>query len=226
MPDFAERDPEPTSLGLGPVRRPVPSNPPPAERGRQASHHDDDRDSQEISADTILAELAKQAQEARDAKAEAAALRRALGATRTASAESTGSAPAPDRKAFLTLLYSFGGALVLLMGAATAWLGAHTAKVEDKIDKTEEQRKADKAVVAPLPEKVQTAERDAIDCREWARLTADYDRQVFGKLGVIIPQPENAKPVEPIKTRAPLHRSNSVTGAPVLEVLTPQPPLP
>ena len=159
------------------------------------------------------------------AEGEALELRRALDAMRRAPPVIL-SAPAPDRKAWLHLAYSIGGGVVLLIGAATAWLGAHTAKVESKADNTEEKRAADKVVTAPLPEKVQAVERQSTDCQTWARLYADYDRQVFAKLGVIIPERPNALPSEPIKTQARVRRANTVTSAPILEVLTLPPPLP
>jgi hypothetical protein len=186
---------------------------------------DDIRDSREISTDTLLAELASKAEETRAAKAEAEALRQELASKRLPSGADS-LAPGAERKALVKLAYKLGTPLVLLMGAATAWLGAHTAKVEERVDRVEETRKLDKVTTDPLPEKVQTNERAAVDCREWARATDDYHRQVFGKLGVIIPNQPNALPVTAIETRAPKHRPNAITGAPVLEVLTPPPALP
>jgi len=173
--------------------------------------------------DQTLAELAE---EARAAKAEADALREALAASKRATPSEDSLAPGAERKALLRLAYKLGTPLVLLMGAATAWLTAHTANVERKIDRVEETRKLDKVVTDPLPEKVQTNERDATGCKAWAAAWEDYSRQVWAKQGISIPPHPNALPVTPIETRAPRHKANTVTGAPVLEVLTPPPPLP
>ncbi|HEY3253752.1 MAG TPA: hypothetical protein VGJ91_07375 [Polyangiaceae bacterium] len=189
-----------------------PRKPPPAEPRSKL-------DSLEISAESLLDELAKKNRETEE-------LRRALDAANRSPRGGGSLTPPPDRKAFLKLALQLGGALVLLMGAATAWLSAHTANVEAKVDRVEVDRKLDKVVTDPLPEKVQTNERDATGCKAWARATDDYYRQVFGKLGVSIPQQPNALPITPIETRAPKHKPNAVTGAPVLEVLTPPPALP
>jgi len=199
---------------------------PPKELAVPRARLDTLRDSREISVDTILTELASKAEEARAAKAEAETLRAALDASKRAPPVIGSLAPGAERKALIKLAYKLGTPLVLLMGAATAWLTAHTANVEAKIDRVEETRKLDKVVTDPLTEKVQVNERAAVDCRAWARSTDDYYRQVFGKLGVSIPLQPNAPPVTPIETRAPRHRPNAVNSAPVLEVLTPPPPLP
>ncbi len=183
-------------------------------------------DSREITTDSLLTELAARAAAEREARAEADALRQALDAARRAPPTADSLAPGAERKALIRLAYKLGTPLVLLMGAATAWLGAHTAKVEEKVDRVEETRKLDKVATDPLPEKVQTNERATVDCREWAAAWEDYSRQVWAREGIVIPQHPNAKPVTPIETRAPRHKPNAVNGAPTLEVLTLPPPLP
>lgn len=204
-----------------PPPAPMPMRPPRQYEGpRQAlarppAESESIRDSREIPIETLLSEMAAKSEQARAAKADADALREEL-------AEARGS----ERKALVRLAYKLGTPLVLLMGAATAWLGAHTAKVEEKVDRVEASRTLDKVATDPLPEKVQTNERDAVSCRVWAAAWDDYNRQVWGKLGVSIPQQPNALPYKAIETRAPRHKPNAVTGAPTLEVLTPPPALP
>jgi hypothetical protein len=187
--------------------------------------------------DQTIAELAEQTRvakaeadqakaEADQAKAEADALRAAAAAAKQAAPVVDSLAPGAERKALLRLAYKLGTPLVLLMGAATAWLTAHTANVERKIDRVEQNRTLDKVVTDPLPEKVSTNERATVDCREWAAATDDYYRQVFGKAGISIPLQPNAKPVTPIEARAPRRRPNTIGTGIVLEILTPPPPLP
>lgn len=187
------------------------------------------RDSQEISTDTLLRELAAEAEAKRVARAESDELRKQLreldAAHRVPRVEAPVSSP-PKRADWLKLGYKIGGAVTLFLGSLGTYLGARAAAQEHKVDNVAAAASAQKVVVDPLPSQVAQVERGADGCREWARLYADYDRQIFRKMGVIIPEPENAKPVEPIKTRAPMRKPNAVTGAPVLEVLTPPPPLP
>ncbi len=202
--------PPPAPMPMAPPKGYEGPRKPPRQPATESIH-----DSREIPIETLLSELAAKGDEVRAAKAEAEALREALADAR-----------GRDRKALVRLAYKLGTPLVLLMGAATAWLGAHTAKVEEKVDRVEQNRTLDKVVTDPLPEKVKTNERATGDCREWAVAVDDYYRQVFAASGIIIPQQPNAKPVTPIATRAPLHKAHAVTGAPVLEVLTPPPPLP
>ncbi len=202
------RRPEPTLVGS-------PAPPPPSSI----------RDSHEISVDSILTELASKAEEARLAKAEADALREALtAAQRLPSPDSL--SPGAERKALIKLAYKLGTPLVLLMGAATAWLSAHTANVEAKVDRVEETRKMDKVVTDPLPEKISTNERAAVSCQEWARAYDDYNRQIWARFGVAIPRHPNALPSSAVEFSAPKAKPNRLSGGVILEVRTPPPPLP
>jgi hypothetical protein len=188
------------------------------------------RDSREISTDTLLTELAAKAEAERAARAEAEELRRQLraldeSARRLPKVELATSNP-PKRADWLKLVYALGGALTLFLGGLGTYLGARASANGDKVDRVAAATSAQKIVVDPLPKQVAQVERGADGCREWARLYSDYDRQIFRKMGIIIPEPENAKPVDPISTRAPMRKPNTVSGALVLEVLTPPPPLP
>jgi len=116
-------------------------------------------------------------------------------------------------------LTGLAAALTVTVQLANAWL-------EPRIKNVEAKQSAQAETLKPLPAAAASADKSADACRDWARAKDDYDRQVFAKLGVVIPQQPNAQPVTEIKTRAPVRKANSVTGAPVLEVLTPPPPLP
>lgn len=189
------------------------------------------QDSREVATETLLIELAERATAEREARAEAEELRlqlRALDAAHRlprveAAAES--SRP-PKRSDWAKLLFGLGGALTLFLGAAGTYLGARAAAQEGKVDHVAAVSSAQQVVVGPLPEKVQATERAAVDCRKWAREYSDYERQVFRASGIVIPEPPNSPPVTPIKTVARVRKANSVTSAPILEVLTPPPELP
>jgi len=200
------RDPDRTLQGLAPPseKRPPVSNPPPPPSIR---------DSREV----ILAELALQ--EAQQAKAERDELRAELEEFKRDAATS-------DRKILTKLATRLGGPLVLLMGAATAWLTAHTSQVESKVDRVAENRERDKVVTEPLPEKVQTAETSAASCKQWAREYDDYNRQIWARFGVAIPRQPNALPSEVVEFSAPKAKSNRLNGGVILEVKTQPPALP
>ncbi len=186
-------------------------------------------DSGEIRTDILLTELAAKAEAERAARAESDELRRQLreldSAARLPRVQVSISDP-PKRSDWLKLFYKIGGAVTLFLGGLGTYLGARAVGQEHAVDKVAAAASAQKVIVAPLPEKVQQNERATDGCKVWARATDDYYRQVFGKLGVRIPEQPNAMPITPIETRAPKHRPNAITSAPLLEVLTPPPALP
>jgi hypothetical protein len=132
----------------------------------------------------------------------------------------------PSDGALKDLLLKLGAALTGLIVALTASAQLANQYIDWKLKNVEAKQAAQADTIKPLPAAAASADKSADACRDWAKATDDYHRQVFAKLGVIIPQQPNATPVTEIKTRAPAHKANSVTGAPVLEVLTPPPPLP
>ena len=123
-------------------------------------------------------------------------------------------------------VFALMGAVTLTLGSVGTYLGARAASQDGKVDHVAAVSSAQKIIVAPLPQQVAEAVRGTAECRRWAREDADYNRQVFRAAGIYIPEPENAPPATPIKTVARLRKPNAVTGAPILEVLTPQPDLP
>ncbi len=181
-------------------------------------------DSMEVSAGALLDELAAE-------RAESAELRRALRALdaghRLPQVEpSTLTSRPPKRGDWVKAGFAFLGALTLALGGLGTYLGARAAGQESTVAKVEAKTNAQTSVTTDLSPRVLELERQNRALLDWAREHEDYDRQVFRRLGVSIPQQVNAPPVTPIETRAPRHKPNTVTGAPVLEVLSPPPMLP
>lgn len=123
--------------------------------------------------------------------------------------------------------------LLKLVAAVTGFIAAGTitlqlvnAWLEPRIKNVEAKVHAQEVVTKPLPAAAASADKSADACRDWARAYAEYDRQIFAKLGVVIPLPEGAQPSKPIDTQARVRKANEVTGAPILEVKTAPPPLP
>jgi hypothetical protein len=128
--------------------------------------------------------------------------------------------------ALKALLLKLGAALTGLVVVLTTSAQLLNQYVEWKLKNVEAKQSAQAETLKPLPAAAASADKSADACRDWAKATDDYNRQVFAKLGVIIPQQPNAMPVTEIKTRAPVRKGNSVTGAPVLEIITAPPKLP
>ncbi len=185
-------------------------------------------DSREISTDTLLAELARESEEKRAARLEARELRQALDASRsTPHAEASPPSSAPPKRAdWAKMFYGLGGAFTLFLGGLGTYLGARAVGQESAVTNVEAKTSAQATVTADLTPRVTAVERDASSCKAWARAQDDYMRQVFGKLGVVIPPQPNAPPVEAIKAVARVRKPNAITNAPLLEVQTPPPPLP
>jgi hypothetical protein len=203
---------ERTIVGLGPAVNGQPEPP---------TEVDEDSMVKAVkAADTLAAELARR-------NAQVAALQHELAAAqRLPAPPATPSETPPSRAKWHSLAFKLIAAVTGLVGALTVALEVYTSQVRTRVDNVEAKVAAQEVVTKPLPAAAASADLAADACRDWARLHSDYDRQIFRKLGVVIPEPENSKPVEPIKTRAPVRRGNAVTGAPVLEVLTPPPALP
>lgn len=208
----------PTAIGM-----PVPQNAPPPMRPKLDSH--------EVAAETLLEELAETSKEKRAAQAEAEDLRRQLRELdhsnhlpRVEAAPVT--TPPPKRTDWAKAVFGLLGALTLFLGGLGTYLGARAATKEQHVDVVEQKQAAQQVVVDPLPAKVVNVERGETSCKEWARAWDDYNRQVLGKLGVIIPPQPNAPPTKPIEAHTIVRRPNAVTGGPVLEVTTLPPPLP
>lgn len=178
-----------------------------------------DRDSGLIAADGTF-----RLYQAEHARAEALAAE-LVAAKREATPEERPSSP-PTGAQWRSLLYKLVAAVLALVAAATVGIEAYTQYVKLKVDVLSAKVTAQEVVTKPLPGAAASADKSADACREWARATDDYHRQIFSKLGVIIPPQPNAMPVTEIKTRAAVRKPNAVTGAPVLEVLTLPPALP
>ena len=219
------------------VARPVPredtlvSSPPPVPMRPKL-------DSVEISHQTLLHDWAARGEEIRAeeaarraAQAEADELRRQLRDLDRSNhlphveVAPRGSLP-PKRTDWAKGFFGLMGALTLFLGGLGTYLGARAATREQHVDVVEQKQAAQQVVVDPLPAKVVSVERGESSCKAWARATDDYNRQVWGKLGVVIPPQPNSPPVTPIKSHAIVRRANALTGAPLLEIETPPPPLP
>lgn len=188
-------------------------------------------DSHEVAAETLLEELAETSKEKRAAQAEADDLRRQLRELDHSNhlprvEVAPRSSLPPKRTEWAKLLFGLGGAVTLFLGGLGTYLGARAATKEQHVDVVEQKQAAQQVVVDPLPAKVVNVERGETSCKEWARAKDDYDRQVFGKLGVVIPLQPNAAPTKPIDAHTIVRRPNAITGAPVLEIVTAPPPLP
>jgi len=167
-------DPKPSPIAR-PVPRtqtavgmPAPPSDPPPMRPKL--------DSQEIRTDILLAEIAAKGQEAREAEAEAAALRRQLReldhSNHVPRVEVVpASSPPPKRGDWLKALFGLLGAITLFLGGLGTYLGARAAAKENKVDNVAAKQAQQQAVTDPLQEKVTATDRynrlmaAALSCR-------------------------------------------------------------
>ena len=203
---------EPTLHGVGPSS--VPPMPPAREK----------LDSVETSAGRLLDELMAERKESAELRQQLRALDVSYHQPRV---EVAPISHPPKKAEWAKLLFGLGGALTLFLGAAGTYLGARAATKEQAVENVAAAASAQRIVVDPLPGQIKEVARDTGDCRSWARAWDDYNRQVLGKMGVIIPEQPNAPPVKSLEFDAvPMRRNGVVTGGPLLRVRTPPPPLP
>ena len=203
---------EPTLHGVGPSS--VSPMPPAREK----------LDSVETSAGRLLDELMAERKESAELRQQLRALDAGYHQPRV---EVAPISHPPKKAEWAKLLFGLGGALTLFLGAAGTYLGARAATKEQAVENVAAAASAQKIVVDPLPGQIKEVARDTGDCRSWARAWDDYNRQVLGKMGVIIPEQPNAPPVKSLEFDAvPMRRNGIVTSGPLLRVRTPPPQLP
>lgn len=209
----------PSLRDLGPGERTIPGLAPAREK----------MDTGEQSSLSLLQALAQRGQEARDARTEADELRRLLVANsvhRLPQVEAARGSLPPKKSEWVKAVFGLLGALTLALGGLGTYLGARAASQESTVSRVEAKTDAQTTATTDLAPRVLELERQNRTLVEWAREYADYDRQIFARLGVTVPRPIGAPPSAPIDVTARVRRTNVVTSAPILEVNTQPPALP
>lgn len=136
---------EKTVVGLSPVQQAPPPRP--------------KLDSQEISTETLLAELAAKGQEARAAEAEAERLRAELAAAKRPVVEPAVPPDAPTRAQWNTLLYKLGGAALAILLPCGAYLAYRVETLVPRVSHAESKQDTQQKTTTTVEDRVKALEK-------------------------------------------------------------------